>query len=314
MKTFCTICTSAYFPVVKALFGSLQHWEPGAGLQVLIVDNNTHHSEGSLQVLQPEDLSNTLLFLEIKNKYAAAHPDHFRWALKPLLIGYLLEKGYTKVIYADPDLYFVGAFDFLFDLLNTNAVLLTPHWADLDITGNPDSVLSVMKGGIFNAGFFGAAPSGLPAVECWAELCHYKIEKKPGLGLYDDQKYLDLLPAQFDGIHMLKHRGCNLAAWNIQSCRRELINGRLLINKSFEPVFIHFTRDTIINILNRNDALLKPYLDDYMQELQNNGYDLMKNLEGHLPAGHDSVLYRAKHGLRLRTRMKRFLYRIAEKL
>ena len=93
-----------------------------------------------------------------------------------------------------------------------------------------------------------------------------------------------------------------------------MVNGRLLINREFEPVFIHFTKDTIANILNRNDALLKPYLDEYIQLLSENGFNLLKNQENLSPGRYSSGVYKLKHSLRLRTRLKRFLYKLAEKL
>ncbi|MBK9568927.1 MAG: hypothetical protein IPO53_02665 [Chitinophagaceae bacterium] len=100
----------------------------------------------------------------------------------------------------------------------------------------------------------------------------------------------------------------------MDTSKREMIDGKLLINKIYEPVFIHFTKDTITNILNRNDALLKPYLDEYIKALQDDNFDLMKNLEELNPAKFDSRMYSIKHKLRIRTRLKRFLFRLAEKL
>lgn len=314
MQTFCTITTAAYFPVARALYSSLQQQDPGSMLHVLIVDGNSFSSENNLRLLSLNDISGTNLFKNIETKYAHASMDSFRWALKPLLVGYLLENNYEKVIFTDPDQYFTGRFDFLFDLLDKHGLLLTPHWPDPDVSTNPDSVLSVMKGGLFNAGFVGASRKGLPAINWWAALCYYKMEKRPDLGVYDDQKYLDLLPVEFENVHILRHQGCNLASWNIQACKREIINHQLRINRIFEPVFIHFANNTIRNILNRNDALLKPYLDEYIAKLKEQGYDLLKNINEHFPSGYNTLFYKTKHRLRLRTRLKRFLYRLAEKL
>ncbi|MBL0131793.1 MAG: hypothetical protein IPP43_12305 [Chitinophagaceae bacterium] len=171
-----------------------------------------------------------------------------------------------------------------------------------------------MRGELFNAGFIGANKSGEAAINWWAGMCHYKIENRKELGLYDDQKYLDILPVQFEAVHIIKHPGCNLASWNLDTSKREMIDGKLLINKIYEPVFIHFAKDTITNILNRNDELLKPYLDEYIKALQHENFDLMKNLEELNSAKFDSHMYSIKHKLRIRTRLKRFLFRLAEKL
>lgn len=314
MQTFCTITTAAYFPFAKTLHDSLQRYEPGTELQVLIVDEHSSQPGNGLKIISINELAGSALFKEIEKKYAHTDPDTFRWALKPVLIGYLLEKGYSKVIFADPDLYFVGPSNFLFNHLNEYPVLLTPHWADLDIINNPDSISAILKGGLYNAGFVGTSAKGLEVMKWWAALCHYKMEKDVPSGFNDDQKYLDLLPVQFENIGVLQHQGCNLAGWNIQRCKREMVDGKLMINKKYEPVFIHFAKDTITNILNRNDALLKAYLDDYINALKKNGYNLPGNLENLDTGQFHSPFYKLKHSARIRTRIKRFFFRLAEKL
>ena len=215
---------------------------------------------------------------------------------------------------ADPDLFFVGNFDFLFSALDKKNVLLTPHWANIDPLENEDSLLAVLKGGLYNAGFIGVNKNGAAAMDWWAGLCHYKTEDLKGLGLFVDQKYLDILPVQFEGVEIIKHRGCNLASWNIDSSKREVINGKLLINKTFEPVFIHFAKDTIVNILNRNDDLLRPYLDEYILALKAEGFDLLETLNSLDTDRYNQPLYKIKHKLRVRTRIKRFFFKLAEKL
>jgi hypothetical protein len=311
MQSFCTIITLSHLPLAKVLFASLQRLDASAILHVLITDGKAE-SDGNFHTVSPSDLTSSKHYLTIERKYAHAQPDRFRWALKPVILGYLLEKGYTKVIFADPDIYFISNYQFLFDLLGKNNMLLTPHWADMDFTNNPDSILSVMKGGLYNAGFIGVNEKALPALAWWAGMCSLNMEKDISKGTYDDQKYLDLLPVHFENIHVLKHQGCNLASWNIQTCKREMVNGRLVINEKFEPVFIHFAKDTIRNILNRNDQFLKPYLDEYIRQLFEHGFDLLKQLDN--SGYYSNSLYQVKHKLRLRTRFKRFLYKLAEKL
>lgn len=314
MQTVCTIITADYLPLAKVLLASLDKQLPGTSLQVLVVDSDNVVSTGNLHIHTRAALSASKYFKGIEHKYGSTHADYFRWALKPVFIRYLLEQGYQKVLFADPDLYFTGKFSFLFDALDESNVLLTPHWANLDPTRNEDSLLAVLKGGLFNAGFIGVNREGGAAMDWWAGLCHYKTEDLTGLGLFVDQKYLDLLPVQFEKVQIVKHRGCNLASWNIDTSQRQKINDKVLINGTDEPVFIHFARDTIVNILNQNDPLLRPWLDEYVQLLKTEGFDLLDTLKDFDPHAYESVTYKLKHSLRLRTRLKRFFYRVAKKL
>lgn len=311
MQTFCTIITTSHLSFAKVFFTSLQKHIPGTRLQVLIVDDSNATSSENFTIYTLRSIKDQPTFKEIEKKYAHTNADYFRWALKPLFISYLLSKGFNKVLYADADLYFVNNFPFLFDELDNNNVILTPHWANTNPIENEDSLFSVLRGGLFNAGFIGVNTAGKKAIDWWTDMCHYKIEKKKELGLYDDQKYLDLLQVQFEKVKIIKHQGCNLASWNIDTCKREMINGKLYINKKFEPVFIHFAKDTIVNILNKNDALLKPFLDEYVNALKIENFDLLKDLD---TSEFTTFAYSIKHKLGLRTRIKRFFFRLAENL
>lgn len=314
MNTFCTIITASHLSFAKALHASLQKQVPGISLQVLVVDGNNFESINNLTLHSIDALARSPYLKSIEKKSSHTNTDNLRWALKPVFIGYLLEKGFTRVIFTDPDIYFVGHFNFLFDQLEKNNVLLTPHWRNPDPVNNEDGFFSIFKDGLYNAGFIGVNEKGGEAMAWWAAVCHYKMDRRPELGIYDDQKYLDVLPLEFPGTEIVRHQGCNLASWNIDTCKREIINGKLMINKIYEPIFIHFTKDTVINILNNNDELLKPFLNDYIQTLKNENIDLVKDLYKLDHSKFNSPLYSIKHKLRLRSRLKRFLFKLAEKL
>jgi lipopolysaccharide biosynthesis glycosyltransferase len=277
MNAFCTIITADYLSFAKVLYASLLKNVPGTSLQVLVVDKNDFTSTQNFTIHSIDTVVTSPVAKGIYKKYAHTNPDHFRWALKPVFISYLLQNGYDKVIWADPDTYFVNNFNFLFDELESNDVLLTPHWANLNPFENEGSLIDVMRGGLYNAGFIGVNKNGIEVLNWWAAMCHYKTEKNEKLGLFDDQKYLDILPVQFTGVKIIKHQGCNLASWNIETCKREIIKGKLLINQQYEPVFIHFAKETIVNILNRNDKLLYPFLEEYIHLLKYEGFDLENN-------------------------------------
>ncbi len=314
MNTFCTIVSCDYLPFARVLFTSLQRIKQDVRFQVLVIDGELSAANEPFAIHSPEAMKEYRLFRQIEKKYGHTNKDHFRWALKPIFISYLLENGYSRVIYTDPDIFFTSDYSFLFNKLNKCNILLTPHWPAIRLPEHEDSLFSVLRGGLFNAGFVAAGTGGIEGMHWWAEMCHYKMDKQPQLGIFDDQKYLDILPVYFDGVEIIRHKGCNIASWNMDSCKRELINGRLLINGEFDPVFIHFAKDTIINILNKNDALLRPWLDIYIQMLSEHGFDLLKNLSHYEPAKYDNLLYSIQHRIRLRTRIKRMLFKFAEKI
>lgn len=314
MNTFCTIITADHLPFAKVLYASLQKYVPDTSLQVLIIDKNNFTSSQNFTIHSIDSVVTSPVAKGIYKKYAHTNTDHFRWALKPVFISYLLQNGFDKVIFTDPDIFFVNNFSFLFDELDASNILLTPHWANLNPVENEGSLLDLLRGGLFNAGFIGANKKGKEAIDWWAEMCHYKMEINITSGLYDDQKYLIILPVHFPDVKILKHQGCNLASWNVQTCKREIINGKLLLNQHFEPIFIHFNRETIVNILNRNDKLLHPFLEEYIQLFKNEGFDLENNYKTLDFSKFNSPFLKLKYKLLLRTRLKRFLFKLAERL
>lgn len=314
MRTYCTIITPDYLPLAKVLHASIQKYDRGCSFHIFSTGEISAPLPGNMKLVTENEIAADPVFHAIQRKYAHTNTDFYRWALKPVLLSHLSQKGFEKLVFLDPDIFFTGDPGFILQLLDTYSIILTPHWADIDIINNPDSLFSVLRGGLFNGGFMAVTPKALPALSWWAGMCHFKTEKNQELGVYVDQKYLDLFPVQFDDVHILRHQGCNLASWNIQSCKRELVNGELRINGKFDPVFIHFANDTIDNILNRNDQLLKPYLDEYTELLKKEGFDLLGKSRQGMKVRSQSPFYRFKHNIRIRTRLKRWLFKLAEKL
>lgn len=315
MTTFCTIITSNYMPFARALYNSLQKFNKSAQLHVLITDSEK--PVDGIENFHPvllNQISGIRLFKEIEKKYAHTNSDFFRWSLKPILMTWLLEQGFEKVTFLDPDVYFVGDYNFLVEKLDTSSILLTPHWSNTDPYFLEESLIYIMRNGLYNAGFVGASKKGINALKWWTEACHYNIDRRTDLGIYVDQKYLDILPVEYPGVEIIRHRGCNIASWNMNSNKRGIVDGKLLINNEFEPVFIHFTKDTIRHILNLNDFHLRPYLDEYSNEFTKLGYQLEKLLKGIDLHEKHTIIKKIKRQLLLKTRFKRWLLNISKRI
>lgn len=314
---FCTIITSNYYAYALALHKSLKNYDHEVLLYVFVVDDkplaSTRVEEG-MKVMPVQTLMNYSLVDDLYRKYAHIDMDFFRWTLKPVLISYLLENGFEKVLYTDCDIYFFDNYQFLFEQLDNYSILLTRHWFTSDPLLNENGFIQLLTTGVFNAGFIGSSKKGLPALHWWANACHFKTGVFKDLGIHDDQRYLDLLPCLFDDINILTHRGCNLGALNYEECRRELVGNRVLINGQYPVVFIHFSRALVKQILMGFDPLLRPHFNEYQETMQKNGIPegaLMNELDYY---SRSSLLMKLKWRILLRTRIKSFLYTIAKRL
>lgn len=177
--------------------------------------------------------------------------------MKPVFLKQLLGTA-EKVIYVDNDIYFFSDPVSLFDKLDTNQALLTPHFYASDPVKEQNWLEANFRVGLYNAGFFGASKDATALLDWWAKCCLYAIKKSFWRGLFDDQKYLDLLPVIFEKVGLLKHKGCNVAGWNYKNYAVTRHNKSFFLNG--DPlVFIHFAELSMIEFSKSGNPLLDPY-------------------------------------------------------
>jgi hypothetical protein len=128
------------------------------------------------------------------------------------------------------------------DALEDAEVVLIPHSLAPVMDGLRPSDIDFMRTGAYNLGFIGLrrGPQALALLDWWEQRCLSHGFNDPGFGTFVDQKWLDLAPAYFGGVHILKHPGCNVAYWNLHE--RRLAAGATGPLANGEPlVFFHFS-------------------------------------------------------------------------
>lgn len=271
-KTICTISTKSHLYKVKALFDSIQEYDD-CDLAVLVIDDEENLDYENSLSFHLNDFK-TDLAKDIILKYKTEH-DKLRWSLKSIFISHLLQKeNYEKVIYVDNDIFFYNKFDFLWEELDNNQVLLTPHYYPYDPSKNQNWFEANFRVGLYNAGFFAANQNALSALDWWANACLYRMEKSYMRGLFDDQKYLDLMPNIFPKTKVLAHQGCNVAEWNAEVLKRSIKNKEVLINDSFPIIFYHFNNFSFQKLIEDEKHILKAYFQNYFLTLKKYKDDL----------------------------------------
>ncbi|CDI01542.1 conserved hypothetical protein [Candidatus Competibacter denitrificans Run_A_D11] len=150
-----------------------------------------------------------------------------------------------KVFYFDPDIVILSGLDGLIERLDQHSILLTPHQTMPETAQDAiiDNEIGSLKYGVFNLGFLGirASGEGLRFLNWWAErlrdFCHDDIAG----GLFTDQRWIDLAPAFFADLHILRAPSYNVATWNLthRTAAGSLEKG-ITINS--EPLsFYHFS-------------------------------------------------------------------------
>ena len=72
----------------------------------------------------------------------------------------------------------------------------------------------------------------------WSRRCYDKCIDDVRQGLFVDQRWLDLVPGLFDGVHILRHAGYNVGHWGLTHRRVEAHEGGMRVNGSRWPFSI----------------------------------------------------------------------------
>lgn len=271
MNCFCTIITKSHLPYARALYSSLKEHGDRPIFYVLVTDS-IDIKEIDDQGFKPiflSQLENQELIHKLSDKYKL-NSNEFRWSMKPVLLLHLLQfEGYNKVFFLDPDLYFFSSYKYLEDELGDSSFLLSPNWKTMNPYLDEAEFFTNFTDGLYNAGFLGVTRNGIETLIWWANMCLYACERHTQKPLNDDQAYLNLFPIRNPDTKIITHKGCNVAVWNMEECKRNLQeDGTVFINNTYPIIFIHFSHTFDLYF---RDKLIVPYLEIYANSLIKHG-------------------------------------------
>lgn len=138
------------------------------------------------------------------------------------------------ITYLDSDLFFFSDVEPLFDEIGNNSVAIIAHRFS-------EAFRKHEWNGIYNVGWvtFRRDKNGLSCLQWWRdrciEWCYDRIEPNR----FADQKYLDDWPTRFQNVVVLRHKGANLAPWNVGNYELTLRDGTIFVDD--QPlIFFHF--------------------------------------------------------------------------
>lgn len=310
--------TYAYLDRARTLFKSLRRHHPSWTLVALVtdalvdgsqidVDEEPFDEMVTVSDLGIEGLRSWLFGLDVVEACTAVKA--------PFLLKALEEGAHDAVVYMDPDTCLFGDLDPIIDTLAEKSIVLTPH--QLQPSTNRlqvvDDEIGSLKYGIYNLGFLAVARSteGLRFARWWNERllehCHDDVPN----GLFVDQRWCDHVPVFFDGVHIVKDPGYNVASWNV--AQREL-----KFDASGEPTaagqplrFCHFTKvGAVGDVMLRKNAAANFEASEiwgwYAAELRRNAFDgiprkwwaYARYADGSRIEAQDRRTYRRRHDLR----------------
>lgn len=286
MHVFTSI-TANYLPKAAVLAHSLKRTNPGATFHLLISDaipaDCPQHTLAAFDHIVTPDM----LPIDDLKAWSFRHSVvELCTAVKGPMVEYLFDSvGAERVFYFDPDIAVLGSLDGLNATLSQHSIALTPHQLQPETTRQAiiDNEICSLAHGVYNLGFLAVrrTEQGIHFARWWAErlrhFCHDDIPR----GLFTDQRWIDLAPAFFDDIAILRNPAYNVATWNLthrkatgQAPWNVAINGHPL-------VFYHFSgfdsgaQLTMLDRYGKQSPVLFDLRDWYIAECEKMGQSLL---------------------------------------
>ncbi len=291
-----TVCTNSYLPQAAVLAESVARHAPDWTFYVGLVDtpdpDQVRSLPDNLRLLPAKDLG--LPNLEpLALRYNVIE---LCTALKPAFCRTLFEHHpeVEQLHYLDPDTCLYSNPTVLEQGLREAAVLLTPHHlTPIPLDGKMPGENLALNHGIYNLGYLGLCRGDTASqlLRWWEERMqeHCRIDLLQGF--FVDQLWFNYVPLYFEGTHILRHPGVNVAFWNLHE--RTLLPGNPPVirtaNAEVPLIMFHFSGfspakpDQITRVATRNGVhdqrALGPLLETYSRQVLANGYAERRGIE-----------------------------------
>lgn len=279
-----TIISKNYISYARVLMKSFSTYHPEIRRFVILADRvegyfDSHDED--FEVIEAEELGIPDLS-SFAFKYNVVE---FNTAVKPFSFEYLFKRySFDNVLYLDPDIMVFSPLDEVFEALESNSIVLTPHvTSPFPDDGRTPREIDILKVGIFNLGFMGLAhrESARKLLSWWKDRLYDKCLQAPLTGYAVDQGWISIVPCFFDDYCILRKPGYNVAYWNLHE-RSVSSNGHEFFVNGEPLYFFHFSGlypDNLENISKYQNrfrlqdiAVLRDLFGSYQGLLLGNGY------------------------------------------
>ncbi|HUF86331.1 MAG TPA: hypothetical protein VMM59_03030 [Thermohalobaculum sp.] len=213
-----TSCALNYLPKARVLAESLAAAEPGATLTLCLNDVPPPWldlaAEPFERIWLPADLGYDRGWIFQHNVMELCT------AVKGRALLRLIEEDAPDLaIYLDPDVMVFNPLSAIDGYLGDASIGLVPHILapEESETGVELTELSVAAHGVYNLGHLVVRPDarGMAFARWWAARLDRHCFDDRARGLFTDQRWVDLAPAMFEGVKILKVPNLDVASWNL---------------------------------------------------------------------------------------------------
>lgn len=237
-----TIVTSSQWPHALQLCHSFSLYHPGKTFHLLALDlppSGLSFPE-HLQVTWAMDLG-VPDFLVAAMQY---QPLELVARVKSRFLLQLLDQ-HEKILYLAPEIQVCGALYSILTCLDTTPVILTPRYITPFAGEYPFEEIEALKSGHYHSGFLALhhGPISTAFLRWLDKRCHELAFDEPTQGLCLDQKWLNLAPCLFPGIHIERSPGLLVGPWNLHERSLSFQNNIWWVNSTV-PLLLFFHQDS----------------------------------------------------------------------
>ena len=284
MKIAFTIVTIDFFPNAISLGDSITKHNPEYQFIIGMVDKREAFPDMQFSSKYPIIEIEEVNVPDFQERYERYNIFELVCSLRPVFAEYIAHKyEASTLLYFDSDMLVFNKLSYVEEILETNAIALTPHTCHH--IGQEDSRLPaeeqiLLRVGVINSGFFGlnmTRKSSNAFLLFWKEQLEYDCLADFDRGLFLDQKCLDLSLIFFEDLHIIRHLGYNMAHYNLRERKLNLRDKEYYVNDQDPLVIYHYSgynwKDTSIiskyqnrfTLQQRED--LKEVLELYSEQL-----------------------------------------------
>ena len=212
-----TIVAKSYLSFARVLAASFHRYHPDIPFFVLLADEVDGYFDPSREpfhVLRLSDLE--IPRLERFRFHYAQQP--LSYASTPYLLGHLLKRGFSRAVFFKQESLVLGDLTSLFDSLEKASIVLTPHLlAPLTGADRIPRELNILQSGTFNVGILGVADAPVTDrfLTWWQDRVYAHCRHAVSDGIHYEQRWLDLVPAFFEEVQVLRDPAYNVGHWNL---------------------------------------------------------------------------------------------------
>jgi hypothetical protein len=278
---FCTSVCTNHLALAKVLAQSIKKHMPKSKIIVCLIEKDYPDRQGDFSIFDEIVLAKDMGFANYEQIIFKYSQYETAGASKGQLFQYVF-KNYPKenhVVYLDADTQVFGPFTEVEEALRSHSIVLTPHL--LDPTHDHSYLFgefALLNSGIYNTGFI-ALKRSKESQDLLDWLCtrlEHHCFHDPVRGLFNEQKWFDLVPVFFDHVLTLKHPGYNVAYWNVfernftRSSSGYKVNGTSF--RLFHFSGLDYIKDTLYLLNNETTVHGMRIIDEYKRLINENGH------------------------------------------